>query len=91
MNKTELIRSVCISTGVSRRQATRIVNAVFESISDALATGQSVHLSGFGVFDIREAPPRLVHGFNDSPVELRRLSPTFRASPLLKDRVSSNH
>src|SRR5690606_41491713 len=58
MNKTELINSVAESTELSKKDATKAVDAVFQSIQDALANGDKVALIGFGNFEVRERAAR---------------------------------
>ena len=50
MNKQELIGSVAENTGLSRSDASRAVEGVFDAISSALKRGDEVRLVGFGTF-----------------------------------------
>ena len=50
MNKQELIGQVADSTGLSRGDASRAVETVFDTISNALKRGDEVRLVGFGTF-----------------------------------------
>ena len=50
MNKQELISSVSETTGLSRSDASKAVEGVFDSISAALKRGDEVRLVGFGTF-----------------------------------------
>jgi DNA-binding protein HU-beta len=54
LNKAELIGSVAEKAGMSKKDAEKAVNAVFASVSDALANGEKVQLVGFGTFEVRE-------------------------------------
>ena len=54
MKKAELIQAVAEKTGKSKKDAGVFVDAVFESIKDALVEGDKVTLTGFGVFEVRE-------------------------------------
>lgn len=58
MNKTELIAKVAELTDLSKKDATKAVDAVFDAISDALQTGDKVQLVGFGNFEVRERQAR---------------------------------
>ena len=51
MNKAELIESVANATDTSKAEASRTLDAVLDSISGALSTGDSVALVGFGTFN----------------------------------------
>ena len=54
MNKTDLIVSVAEKTGLSKANAKKAVDAVVESISDALIANEKVILVGFGTFSLKE-------------------------------------
>ena len=58
MNKTELINAVAEASELSKKDATKAVDAVFESILEALKNGDKVQLIGFGNFEVRERAAR---------------------------------
>ncbi|WP_409346598.1 HU family DNA-binding protein [Paenibacillus sp. MBLB4367] len=58
MNKSELINKVAEISDISKKDATKAVEAVFEAISDALQSGDKVQLVGFGNFEVRERSAR---------------------------------
>ncbi|RAV18532.1 HU family DNA-binding protein [Paenibacillus contaminans] len=58
MNKSELINKVAEISEISKKDATKAVEAVFEAISDALQGGDKVQLVGFGNFEVRERSAR---------------------------------
>ncbi|WP_048602324.1 HU family DNA-binding protein [Rubeoparvulum massiliense] len=58
MNKTELIAKVAEVTELTKKDATKAVEAVFASISGALKDGEKVQLIGFGTFEVRERAAR---------------------------------
>ena len=77
--------------GFNKREAKEIVEAFFEEIRIALEHGDSVRLSGFGNFMLRDKPAR--PGRNPrsgapAPVSARRVV-TFRPSKLLRARVAA--
>ncbi|MGI6404977.1 MAG: HU family DNA-binding protein [Syntrophaceticus sp.] len=90
MNKAELIGSVAEKAGMSKKDAEKAVNAVFASVSDALANGEKVQLVGFGTFEVRERAART--GRNPQTGEEIQIAasrvPAFRAGKVLKDSVS---
>ena len=47
MNKTELVAAVAAKAELSKKDAEAAVNAVFDSVKDALAEGDKVSLIGF--------------------------------------------
>ena len=50
MNKNDLISAVADSSGLTKGDATKAVEAVFEAVTGALAKGDEVRLVGFGTF-----------------------------------------
>lgn len=57
-NKQELVDSVAKSTGLTKKDATAAVDAVFTSIEEALKNGEKVQLIGFGNFEVRDRAAR---------------------------------
>lgn len=58
MNKTELIAKVSDVAELTKKDATRAVDAVFDAITEALKAGDKVQLIGFGNFEVRERAAR---------------------------------
>lgn len=58
MNKTDLIKGVAEATGVKKADAEVVVNAVFDVITNTLATGEAVKVTGFGGFEVRDTAAR---------------------------------
>ena len=54
-NKAQLIETVAEKTGLTKKDATVAVDAVFGSIQDFLEKGDKVQLIGFGNFEVRAA------------------------------------
>ena len=54
MNRNELIASVAERAGLSRSDANKAVDAVFEVITNSLKSGDEVRLVGFGTFGVAE-------------------------------------
>ncbi|WP_321926465.1 HU family DNA-binding protein [Burkholderia sp. BCC1998] len=50
MNKQELIDAVAAGAGVSKSDASKAVQAVLDTITDAVSRGEAVQLIGFGAF-----------------------------------------
>ena len=90
MNKTDLINSVSEKAEVTKKDAEKIINAVFASISEALAANEKVQLVGFGTFEVKERAARV--GRNPQTGETINISaakvPTFKAGKGLKDAVA---
>ena len=58
MTKGEFIDKVSQKSGLSRRDATKAVDAFLESVTDALKQGDSVSFTGFGKFSTQERKAR---------------------------------
>lgn len=58
MNKSELIEAMAAKTGSTKADANRAVTALTEIITDALKKGDSLSLTGFGSFEVRERSER---------------------------------
>jgi len=58
LNKTELIAKVAEKTELTKKDATKAVDAVFASISESLQSGDKVQVIGFGNFEVRERAAR---------------------------------
>ena len=90
MNKGELIEAVADSAGISRVDASKAVDAVFDSITAALANSGSVSLLGFGTFSVKARAART--GRNPrtgEPIQIAASNvPGFKAGKALKDAVN---
>lgn len=58
MNKTELVSAVATKTELAKKDATKAVDALFETISEELANEEKIQLLGFGTFEVRERAAR---------------------------------
>ncbi len=89
MNKTDLINAVAEKSELSKKDATKAVDAVFESIMDSLKDGDKVQLIGFGNFEVRERAAR--KGRNPQTgdeIEIPASKvPAFKPGKALKDTV----
>ncbi len=89
MNKTDLINAVAESTELSKKDATKAVDAVFDAIMDSLQQGDKVQLIGFGNFEVRERAAR--KGRNPQTgdeIEIPASKvPAFKPGKALKDAV----
>jgi integration host factor subunit alpha len=58
LTKAELAEMLFEQVGLNKREAKDMVEAFFDEIRDALESGDSVKLSGFGNFQLRDKPQR---------------------------------
>ena len=90
MNKTELIAAIAEKAELTKKDSDAAVNAIFETISTALAGGDKVQLAGFGTFEVRERPART--GRNPQTKEEIKIpasrTAVFKAGKTLKDAVA---
>ncbi|MFP5433333.1 MAG: HU family DNA-binding protein, partial [Alphaproteobacteria bacterium] len=54
MNKQDLISAVAESSGLTKNDATKAVEGVFDAITGALKKGDEVRLVGFGTFSVTQ-------------------------------------
>ncbi len=90
MNKTDLVAVVAQKTGLTKKDAERVINATVETITDSLMKGEKVQISGFGIFEVKAREARV--GRNPRTKESIEIpatrTPAFKASKALKDTVS---
>lgn len=90
MNKNDLISSVAADTGLSKADATKAVDAVFDNIEKSLKRGSEVRLVGFGTFSVTDR--KASTGRNPRTGETIQIAaskqPKFKAGKGLKDAVN---
>ena len=91
MNKAELIAAIAAKTGDTKKAAEASVNAVIETVTNALVEGDKVQLVGFGSFEVRKRAAR--KGRNpQTKEEIKKpasKAPVFKAGKALKDLVNN--
>lgn len=89
MTKVDLIAQVAANTDMTKKDAERAVNALFEALSKALAEGEKITISGFGTFEVRERAER--KGTNPRSGEPITIAPTrsvvFKQGKALKESL----
>ena len=90
MNKTDLADAVAQATDTSKADAANAVDAVLDTITDALKSGDGVQLIGFGNFSVADRAAR--QGRNPRTGEAIQIAaskqPKFKAGKALKDAVN---
>jgi DNA-binding protein HU-beta len=90
VNKNELVDSVATATELTKADAAKAVDAVFDSITRSLKKGQEVRLVGFGTFLVRKRAAS--KGRNPRTGEEIKIAaskqPKFKAGKGLKDAVN---
>jgi integration host factor subunit alpha len=90
LTRAEIAEAMNRKLGLSRSESLAMVESILGHMSDALADGQNLKISGFGTFLLRDKAQRV--GRNpktgvEVPITSRRVL-TFRASQMLKDKIS---
>ena len=90
MNKTELIAAVAAKTGLTKKDAEKVVNATIDTITEGMVNGDKVNVSGFGIFEVKTREARV--GRNPRTKETIQIPatklPAFKASKTLKDAIA---
>jgi DNA-binding protein HU-beta len=90
MNKQDLISAVADASGLSKTDASKAVESVFESVTGALKKGDEVRLVGFGTFSVSKR--KASTGRNPRTGEAMTIKassqPKFKAGKGLKDAVN---
>ena len=91
MIRSELIQKIADENPhLFQRDVERIVNTIFEEITDALANGDRVELRGFGAFSVKTRGARV--GRNPRTGEVIQIAgykqPRFKVGQKLKDAVN---
>ena len=90
MNKQELIGTVAETTGMTKNDAAKAVEAVFDSITGQLKRGDEVRLVGFGTFSVSKR--KASTGRNPRTGEQMKINassqPKFKPGKGLKDAVN---
>ena len=89
LTRADLADAINRSVGLSRADSSRMVESIIDMITDSLADGNQVKLTGFGTFTLRDKNERM--GRNPKtgdavPITPRRVL-TFRASQIMKERI----
>lgn len=89
MKKVELINHVAATAGLSKADAGAAVDAVLGGITDALSSGDSVSLVGFGTFSVTARAARTARNpRTGSAIDVpASKAPKFKAGKGLKDAV----
>ncbi|MEO1701781.1 MAG: integration host factor subunit alpha [Pseudomonadota bacterium] len=89
VTRSDLAEAVYRDVGLSRTESATLVEMIIDEICDAIARGETVKLSSFATFQVRDKTERI--GRNpktgeEVPISSRRVV-TFKASNVLKQRV----
>ncbi len=89
LTRADLCEAVHEELGLSRQECAGLVERTLDLIVESLERGETVKLSGFGVFQVRDKRARM--GRNPKTGEPAAITPrrviSFRASQIMKGRV----
>ena len=89
MNKSELIAVTAEHTGLTKKDAERVLNAALDAVTATLADREKVQLSGFGTFEVKFRESRM--GRNPQTREPSEIPaawvPSFKPSKALRDLI----
>lgn len=93
MTKADLVERIFEKIGLSKREAQEIVEILFDIMKQTFVEGESVKISGFGTFNVRQKMAR--RGRNPKTGDDLEITPrrviTFRASNKLKAQLARAH
>ena len=91
VNKGHLVEKVTESTGLSKKDVKRVVDGVFDHITEHLQRGDRVQITGFGAFEVRERAAR--QGVKPGTTEKIDIPasnyPAFKPGKSLKESVKA--
>lgn len=91
MNKSELIENLAQEMNLSHREASAITNTIIDKMTDALSSGDSIEIRGFGSFVIKRYDsyegrnPKTGKKIKVKPKKL----PFFKVGKDLRERVNN--
>ena len=90
VTRAQLAETIYAQVGLSRNESADLLENVLDRVASTLEAGESVKISGFGTFSVRQKGRRI--GRNpktgkEVPILPRRVL-VFRASQLLKSRIN---
>ena len=94
MNKSDLVLKILESDpNLFKKDASKIVNVFFDTISEAISRGERVELRGFGVFDVKVREARIARNpKNGEAVAVpAKKVPFFRMGKDMKDRINKKN
>ena len=89
MNKSELVKAAAEKAGLSAKDTEKALSALLAAVTESLAKGEKVQLTGFGTFEVRERAAREARNLRTNEilhVEATKV-PAFKAGASLKAAV----
>ena len=91
MKKSEFVAVVAEKAGLTKKDAEKAMDAVFESVGGVLASGDKLQVSGFGTFETRTRAARTGHNprTGEEIAIAAATLPAFKPGKALKDKVDA--
>lgn len=93
LTKADIVERIYKEAGFSKKEATELVELVFQVIKDTLSRGEKVKISGFGNFTIKDKNSR--RGRNPQTGEAMEITArrvlNFRPSQVLKEDITDRY
>ena len=91
MSKQQLVEMMASKAGLTKADATRAIEALFDTVKTAMVKGERVAIPGFGTFSVGERAAR--EGRNPQTGEPMPIAaskaPRFKAGKALKDAINA--
>ena len=91
MTKADIIEDIYEKVGISKKETSKVIETIFDSIKETLESGENVKISGFGNFTVRQKKKR--RGRNPQTGEEIEISArkviTFKPSNVMKELINS--
>lgn len=90
INRTELISAISEKSGATKKSAGEMLDAFMDTVKETVAAGNSVSLTGFGVFECKTRKARTAHSpVTGETIQVpERKAVAFRPGKHLKDAVA---
>ena len=92
MNKPELICAISEKSNLTKKDAERALNALLDTITEAMINGEKIHLISFGTFEVKDRAPRTARNPNTREkiaIPTRRTA-TLRFCQGIRDAVAKS-
>ena len=92
MTKADIVDEIAKATGLTKIETKAVVDGVFSTIINAVASGKRIELRGFGVFKHKARKPRIARNPKTGvlvPLD-KRYVPVFKPSPDFLKKVNDS-
>lgn len=91
MNKDDIIAKVAMKARLTKKDASSAVDAVFDTILNALNEGEEVRVAGFGSFEVKTHIARVgMNPITKEPIQIPEMKAiAFRAGKAAKEKINN--